>query len=71
MEWRSKACCGWNRLKPPTKREGNNVINNLEVQYLYRDGGNNKKYQSVVLANPGGITPKQLEEANRRRSCVS
>ena len=43
------------------------MINNLEVRYLYRDGGNNKKCQSVVIANPGGITPEQLEQAIRSR----
>ena len=43
------------------------MINNLEVRYLYRDGGNNKKCQSAVIANPGGITPEQLEEAIRSR----
>ena len=43
------------------------MINNLEVRYLYRDGGNNKKCESVVLANPDGITPEQLEEAIRSR----
>ena len=42
------------------------MINNLEVRYLYRDGGNNKKCQSVVIANPGGITTEQLEEAIRK-----
>ena len=41
--------------------------NNLEVRYLYRDGSNNKKYQSVVIANPDGITPEQLEDAIRSR----
>lgn len=40
---------------------------NLEITYLYRDGGNNKKYQSVVIANPEGITPDQLEQAIRSR----
>jgi len=34
---------------------------NLEVRHLYRDGGKKLKYQSVVLANPYGITPEQLE----------
>ena len=43
------------------------MINNLEVRYLYRDGGNNKKCQSVVLANPAGITPEKLEQAIRSR----
>ena len=43
------------------------VNNNLEVRYLYRDGSNNKKYQSVVIANPDGITPEQLEDAIRSR----
>mgnify|MGYP005855900671 CR=1 FL=1 len=43
------------------------MTNNLEVRYLYRDGGNNKKCQSVVLANPGGVPPEKLEEAIRSR----
>ncbi|MBS3822569.1 MAG: hypothetical protein KGY53_01580, partial [Wenzhouxiangellaceae bacterium] len=43
------------------------MTNNLEVRYLYRDGANNKKCQSVVLANPDDITPEQLEEAIRSR----
>jgi len=43
------------------------MTENLEVHYLYRDGGNNKRYQSVVLANPDGITPEALEKAIRTR----
>jgi len=43
------------------------MTNNLEVRYLYRDGANNKRCQSVVLANPDGITPEVLEEAIRTR----
>mgnify|MGYP006268458035 FL=1 len=43
------------------------MTNNLEVRYLYRDGANNKRYQSVVLANPNGVTPEALEEAIRTR----
>ena len=43
------------------------MSNNLEVKYLYRDGGNNKKCQSVVIANPDGITPEQLEQMIRSR----
>ena len=43
------------------------MINNLEVRYLYCDGGNNKKCESVVIANPDGITPEQLEQAIRSR----
>jgi len=41
--------------------DGPNMSDNLEVRYLYRDGGNNKKYQSVVLANRDDIKPEQLE----------
>lgn len=40
---------------------------NLEVHYLYRDGANNKQRQSVVLANPDGITPEALKQAIRTR----
>lgn len=43
------------------------MTNNLEVRYLYRDGANNKRCQSVVLANPEGITPDALEQAIRTR----
>ncbi|MBS3745292.1 MAG: hypothetical protein KGY48_13135 [Wenzhouxiangellaceae bacterium] len=43
------------------------MTNNLEVRYLYRDGANNKKCQSVVLANPDDITPEQLQDAIRSR----
>ena len=43
------------------------MTNNLEVRYIYRDGGNNKKCQSVVIANPDGITPERLEQAIRSR----
>ena len=43
------------------------MTSNLEVRYLYRDGGNNKKCQSIVLANHDGITPEQLEQAIRSR----
>ena len=43
------------------------MTNNLEVRYIYRDGGNNKKCQSVVIANPNGVTPEQLEQAIRSR----
>ena len=43
------------------------MTNNLEVRYLYRDGGNNKQCQSVVIANPDGITPEQLEQMIRSR----
>ncbi|MCA1789189.1 MAG: hypothetical protein LC667_04830 [Thioalkalivibrio sp.] len=43
------------------------MTDNLEVKYLYRDGGNNKKCLSVVIANPDGITPEQLEQAIRSR----
>lgn len=41
------------------------MTNNLEVRYLYRDGANNKRCQSVVLANPQGITPEELKQAIR------
>lgn len=40
---------------------------NLEVRYLYRDGGNNKRCQSVVLASSDGMTPEALERAIRTR----
>ena len=43
------------------------MTNNLEVRYIYRDAGNNKKCRSAVLANPDGITPEQLERAIRSR----
>ena len=43
------------------------MTNNLEVRYLYRDGGNNKRCQSVVIANPDGFTSEQLEQAIRSR----
>ena len=43
------------------------MTNNIEVHYIYRDGGNNKNCQSVVIANPDGITPEQLEKAIRSR----
>jgi len=44
-----------------------NMTNNLEVRYIYRDGGNNKKCQAVILGNSGGISPEQLKEAIRSR----
>ena len=40
---------------------------NLEVSELYRDGCNNKKHQSVVIANPDGIAPEHLEQHLRSR----
>lgn len=43
------------------------MTNNLEVRYLYRDGANNKRCQTVVLANPDGITPEALKQAIRTR----
>lgn len=43
------------------------MTENLEVHYLYRDGANNKQRQSVVLANPDGITPEALKQAIRTR----
>ncbi|MBL37101.1 MAG: hypothetical protein CMP07_01710 [Xanthomonadales bacterium] len=43
------------------------MSNNIEVRYLYRDGSNNKKCQSIVVANPDGITPEQFKEAIRSR----
>ena len=43
------------------------MTNNFEVRYLYRDGGNNKRCQSVVIANPDGITLEQLKESVRSR----
>ena len=43
------------------------MTNNFEVRYLYRDGSNNKKCQSIVVANPDGITPEQFKEAIRSR----
>ena len=43
------------------------MTNNTEVRYLYRDAGDNKNCQSVVITNPGGITPEQLEQAIRSR----
>ncbi|MFO7762306.1 MAG: hypothetical protein R6V61_01070 [Wenzhouxiangellaceae bacterium] len=43
------------------------MTENLEVHYLYRDGANNKRCQTVVLANPDGITPGAPEQAIRTR----
>ena len=43
------------------------MTNNLEVRYLYRDGANNKRCQSVVIPNPDDLTPRQLEDAIRSR----
>ena len=47
--------------------KGSDKTSNTEVRYLYRDAGNNKNCQSVVITNPGGITPEQLEQAIRSR----
>ncbi|GAA3971579.1 hypothetical protein [Mucilaginibacter dorajii] len=33
---------------------------NIQFNYLYRDGGNYKKYGSVVLANPTGLGLAEL-----------
>lgn len=39
---------------------------NIEFSYLYRDAGNLKKHNSVVLSNPNGITDlSALEEQIR------
>ena len=36
---------------------------NLEISYLYRDAANYKQYASVVVSNPQGLTPKQVNAA--------
>ncbi len=38
-------------------------VPNVAFAYLYRDGGNNKRYAEAVFANPDGMS---LEEADRR-----
>jgi len=43
------------------------MTENLEIHYLYRDGANNKRCESVVLANPQGKTPEALKQAIRTR----
>ncbi len=42
-------------------------LENLEVTYFYRDGGNNKRCQSVVIGNSDGLTPDEVAEAIRKR----
>ena len=41
-------------------------MDNIEVVYLYRDGGNNKKSGSVVFSNPSAIAPESVEGALQR-----
>lgn len=36
---------------------------NLEISYLYRDAANYKQYASVVVPNPRGLTPGQVQAA--------
>jgi hypothetical protein len=41
-------------------------MENIEVAYLYRDGGNHKKRGSVIFSNPNGVTPESVEVELRR-----
>jgi hypothetical protein len=34
---------------------------NIQFNYLYRDGGNYKKYGSVIFANPGDVDVGKVE----------
>lgn len=38
-----------------------NSLDNIEFEYLYRDGGNYKIYQSVVFNNPDGFDIQWIE----------
>jgi hypothetical protein len=38
-------------------------MSNVEFRYLYRDGGNYKKFGNVVFSNPEEISSSAIEEA--------
>lgn len=38
---------------------------NIEFEYLYRDAGNNKIWNSVVFANPRGLAPSYIADQIR------
>ena len=40
---------------------------NLEINYLYRDAANHKKFQSVIVANPDQLSPETISEQLRSR----
>lgn len=40
---------------------------NLEISYLYRDASNYKKFQSVIVANPENLSPKEVSKRLRSR----
>ncbi len=38
-------------------------MHNIKFSYLYRDGGNYKKWADVVFSNPDGLTPEAVTKA--------
>jgi len=42
-------------------------MSNIKFSYLYRDGSNYKKYDSVVFSNPDGIDVAELENLIRSK----
>jgi hypothetical protein len=41
-------------------------MSNIEFSYLYRDGGNYKKWGRVVFSNPDGINTESVERKMRQ-----
>jgi len=40
-----------------------NSMSNIELRYLYRDGGNNKTFGNVVFSNPEQFRSSAIEQA--------
>lgn len=44
----------------------NNLPNNIKFSYLFRNTGNYKSFGFVVLSNPGGRNPQEIDADLRR-----
>lgn len=40
---------------------------NLQFNYLYRDGGNYKRFGSIIFSNPTNLSVAELEDILRKR----
>jgi hypothetical protein len=40
-------------------------MDNIQFNYLYRDGGNYKKWAEVVFTNPDGLSPEDITRTLR------